>query len=52
MEDIMDFDEKDKEFEGIITQTFDQVLGEHIVDDDTPTIWPSLQIEKSTSLWG
>lgn len=37
MQDIMNFDKKNKEFDGIFTQAFDQVLGEHDVDDSIPT---------------
>ena len=37
MQDIMNFDKKNKEFDGILTQAFDQVLGEHDVDDSIPT---------------
>lgn len=37
MEDIMDFDKKDKEFDSILTQTFNEVFGENSVDDSIPT---------------
>lgn len=37
----MDFDKKDKASDSIFTQIFNQVLGEHSVDNSTPTAWSS-----------
>jgi hypothetical protein len=50
VEEIMNFDKKDTEFEGILAQTFNQVLGNKKVDDDIQTTWLSSQNEEPTFL--